>query len=121
MGIVFWLVVLALTLFILSRYRLSLPVATAAGAVILLLASLLGFLSGVAGAILVVLFIAVAVLFNVRALRHRFFSLPILKYVKVVLPPMSETVSWFARLGKARQLSRSPVDACRTGLRRWSG
>ena len=91
MGIVFWLVVLALTLFILSRYRLSLPVATAAGAVILLLATLLGFLSGVAGAILVVLFIAVAVLFNVRALRHRFFSLPILKYVKVVLPPMSET------------------------------
>ncbi|MGQ7844801.1 acyl-CoA dehydrogenase [Granulosicoccus sp. 3-233] len=91
MGIVFWLLVLALTLFILSRYRLSLPVATAAGAGILLLASLFGFLSGVVGAILVLVFIAVAVLFNVRSLRHRFFSLPILKYVKVVLPPMSET------------------------------
>lgn len=91
MGIVFWLVVLALTLFVLSRYRLSLPVATAAGAGILWVASMSGFLSGLAGGSLIVLFLAAAIVFNVRALRHRFFSLPILKYVRVVLPPMSDT------------------------------
>ncbi len=91
MGIIFWLAVLALTLFVLSRRRLSLPLASAAGVLILFLASALGFLSGVAGAVLVLLFLAVAILFNVRSLRHRYFSLPILKYVRKVLPPMSET------------------------------
>lgn len=91
MGIVFWLVVVALTLFLLSKYRPSLLLATAAGAGILLLASVAGFLSGVAGAIVIVLFLGAAVLFNVRPLRHRFFSLPILKYVREVLPPMSDT------------------------------
>lgn len=91
MGIIFWLAVLALTLFALSRYRPGLPLATAAGAGILLLAASSGFLSGIVGGLVVLLFLAAAVLFNVRALRHRFFSLPILKYVRVVLPPMSET------------------------------
>ncbi|ASJ74752.1 acyl-CoA dehydrogenase [Granulosicoccus antarcticus] len=91
MGIIFWLAVLALTLFVLSRHRLSLPVASVATVLVLLLASWLGFLSGVAGTILVLLLVAVGVLFNVRSLRHRFFSFPILKYVRAVLPPMSET------------------------------
>ncbi len=91
MGIIFWLAILALTLFVLSRHRLSLPVASVAGVLILLLASTLGFLSGIAGVVLVLLFLAVGILFNVRSLRHRFFSLPILKYVRKVLPPMSET------------------------------
>jgi len=91
MGIVFWLLVLALTLFVLTKFSLSLAVATFAGAVILLVAWMLGALSGFAGAIVVLLGIVAAVLFNVRSLRHKFVSTPLLKYVQAVLPPMSQT------------------------------
>lgn len=91
MGVLFWLVILALTLFVVSRHRLSLPIATIAGALILWLASAVGALSGFIGSIVVILAVIVAVLFNIRALRHRFVSLPVLKYVRAVLPPMSDT------------------------------
>ena len=91
MGIVFWLIVLALTLFVVSKVRLSLPVATIAGAVILFVASTFGMLAGFFGFVFVAIFVLVAVLFNVRPLRQRFVSLPVLKYVRAVLPPMSET------------------------------
>ncbi len=91
MGIIFWLLVLAVTLFVLSKFRLSLPVATFAGAMVLLVAWMFGALSGIAGAILVLVAIVAAVLFNVRSLRHKFVSLPLLKYVRAVLPPMSQT------------------------------
>lgn len=91
MGILFYLVVFALTLYVVSNYRLRLPVATAAGAGLLLLASALGVLGGLAGIILVLAFVAVAVLFNARSLRLKYISLPLLNYVKAILPPMSET------------------------------
>ena len=91
MGILFWLVILGLTLFLVSRTRFSLPVATAAGAAILFVAAKFGFLSGFFGVVLVLVFLAVTVVFNVRSLRHRLVSQPLLKYVRAVLPPMSET------------------------------
>jgi acyl-CoA dehydrogenase len=91
MGILFWLAVVGLILFVVSRYRLSLPVATFAGALLLLFSWELGMLSGIAGSILVLLVLAVSVLFNIRPLRHQFVSLPVLKYVRAVLPPMSTT------------------------------
>jgi acyl-CoA dehydrogenase len=91
MGILFWLAVVGLLLFVVSRYRISLPVATFGGAVLLLVSWKLGMLGGIAGSILVILGLAVAILFNVRPLRHRFVSLPVLKYVRAVLPPMSQT------------------------------
>ncbi|MFK8078055.1 MAG: acyl-CoA dehydrogenase [Granulosicoccus sp.] len=91
MGVVFWLVILALTLFVVSRHRLSLPVATVAGALVLWLAATIGALSGIFGSVVLILALAAAVLFNIRALRHRFVSLPVLKYVRAVLPPMSDT------------------------------
>lgn len=91
MGILFWLAVVGLSLFIVSRYRLSLPWATVAMAVLLLLSWKLGMLAGFAGTVLVLLFAAVSLLFNIRPLRHRFVSLPVLRYVRAVLPPMSDT------------------------------
>ncbi|MFK8079322.1 MAG: acyl-CoA dehydrogenase [Granulosicoccus sp.] len=91
MGIIFWLVVLAIALFTVSKTRLSLPVSTVLGAVILFVASEFGMLSGILGTAAVGAFIVIVVLFNVRPLRHRFVSLPVLKYVRAVLPPMSET------------------------------
>ena len=91
MSIVFWLAVAATALVLLARTRPSLPVATLAAGGVLLVASALGFLSGVLGTALVVLVAAAAMVTNVRPLRHRLFSLPLLKYVRAVLPPMSET------------------------------
>ncbi|MFK7891839.1 MAG: acyl-CoA dehydrogenase family protein, partial [Granulosicoccus sp.] len=91
MSILFWVAALGLTLYLVSRYRVSLPVATAGGAVVLLAAYLAGALSGVAGLALVIVCLAVALVFNVSAVRKRLISLPLLKYVKTVLPPMSET------------------------------
>ncbi|MBX2879423.1 MAG: acyl-CoA dehydrogenase [Granulosicoccus sp.] len=91
MSILFWLAVIGLILFLVSRTRISLEWATFGGAVILLIASLLGNLSGIVGALLVIVCIAVAVVFNVSALRKRLVSLPLLKYVRAVLPPMSDT------------------------------
>ena len=91
MGILFWLAVVGLILFVVSRYRLSLPVATFAGALLLWVSWTLGMLSGFFGTALILIVLAVSVLFNVRPLRHRFVSLPVLKYVRAVLPPMSDT------------------------------
>ena len=91
MGILFWLVVAAGTLYTLSKFRPSLPIATGAVGVVLFIAYLLGFLGGFFGGLLVLVAIVLAVLFNVRSLRHRFVSTPLLKYVKAVLPPMSDT------------------------------
>ena len=91
MAFLFWLVVAAGTLFTLSKLRPSLPIATCAGGVVLFVANMLGFLGGFFGGLLVLAGIVLAVLFNVRSLRHRFVSLPLLKYVRAVLPPMSDT------------------------------
>ena len=91
MGILFWLVVAAGTLYTLSKFRPSLPIATGAVGVVLFISFLLGFLGGFFGGFLVLVAIVLAVLFNVRSLRHRFVSTPLLKYVKAVLPPMSDT------------------------------
>jgi len=91
MGIIFWLAILALTLFVVSRHRISLLVATVAGAVLLFVASTFGMLSGFFGTLFVILCVAVALVFNIRPLRHRLVSLPVLKYVRAVLPPMSDT------------------------------
>ena len=111
MSIVFWLAVAATALVLLARTRPSLPVATLAAGGVLLVASALGFLSGVLGTALVVLVAAAAMVTNVRPLRHRLFSLPLLKYVRAVLPPMSETertaieagtVWWEAELFRGR-------------------
>jgi len=91
MGIVFWLAVAVATLVLLARTRPRLVVATIAGGAVLIIAALFGWLGGVAGTALVVAFVALAVLFNVTSLRRRFVSLPLLKYVRAVLPPMSDT------------------------------
>lgn len=91
MGIIFWLVVLGLTLLAVSKVRFSLPVATILGAAILFVASVFGMLSGFFGTVFTLVFIVAAVIFNIRSLRQRFVSLPILKYVRAVLPPMSDT------------------------------
>ncbi len=91
MGIIFWLCVLGVTLFVVSKNRLSVAVATGAGALILLVAYLLGTLSGIAGTAFTALSLCVAVVFNLRPLRQKIVSLPLLKYVRAVLPPMSDT------------------------------
>ncbi len=91
MGIIFWLAVLAVTLFTVSKVRLGLAAATAAGAVILFVAYWLGMLSGIVGTLFVAVSLGVAVVMNLPPLRQKLVSLPVLKYVRAVLPPMSDT------------------------------
>lgn len=91
MGIIFWLVVAGLTLGVLARFRLDLPMALGAAALVLIVATLAGFLSGLAGLLVLIVFIGVGLVFGVRSLRHRLVSQPLLKYVRSALPPMSDT------------------------------
>ncbi len=91
MGIIFWLAVVALTLFVVAKIRLSLLVATLAGFAILIIAALFGMLGGFFGGLLTVVAIIAAVIFNIRVLRQKIVSTPVLQYVRAVLPPMSET------------------------------
>lgn len=91
MGAIFWLAVLAAAAYFLATFSPSLMIATIAGAAVLLVASVFGFLGGFIGVILVLLFIAAAVIFNVRDIRMKLVSSPMLSYVQKVLPPMSNT------------------------------
>ncbi len=88
---VFWIAVVLVTVVVLAKRRPSLPVFTAGAAVLAVAAWVAGFLAGPVGVVLTLAGVAAAVLFNVRSLRHRFVSLPLLKYVRAVLPPMSDT------------------------------
>ncbi len=90
-GFLFWLAVAAGTLAWLALARPRLTIFTGAAFGVLLLAGALGTLAGPAAVVLWVLFLAGAALFNVPSLRHRFVSLPVLGYVRAVLPPMSDT------------------------------
>jgi len=91
MGFLFWFAVVAVATYLLATFKATLLAATVVGAVGLLIANAFGFLGGFFGGLLVVLFIAAAVLFNVRSLRMKFVSSPFLDYVRKVLPPMSNT------------------------------
>ena len=91
MGIIFWLAVVSLTLFVIAKVRLSLPIATLAGFAVLFIASQFGMLGGFFGGLLTIAAIIAAVIFNVRALRQKIVSAPVLRYVRAVLPPMSDT------------------------------
>ncbi len=91
MGLVFWLVVFALTLFIVARMRVSLVAFSIAAAVVLLVARASGWLPGTFGLLVLALAVALGVVFNVRSIRHKVVSTPLLKYVRAVLPPMSDT------------------------------
>ncbi len=90
-AVLFWIVVAAATLVLLAKARPGLLVFSVGAAVVGVVAWSLGFLGGATGVILTLLAIGAAVLFNTRSLRHRFVSLPLLKYVRAVLPPMSDT------------------------------
>jgi acyl-CoA dehydrogenase len=91
MGLIFWVVVFGVALFALARYKISLPVFTLAAGVVLLVARTAGWLPGAFGVAIIALAVIAAVIFNVRSIRHKLVSTPLLKYVRAVLPPMSDT------------------------------
>ena len=90
-GILFWLVVILGSAYLIATLRPNLLTGTIAAGVIALVAWVFGFLSGAIGIVLTLVGIAIAVLFNVTSLRQKFVSKPLLNYVNKVLPPMSET------------------------------
>jgi len=58
---------------------------------VLLVARMSGWLPGVFGLVVIVLAVAAALIFNIRSVRHKLVSTPLLNYVRAVLPPMSDT------------------------------
>ena len=87
----FWLCTAVLTLVVLANVRPSLIAFTAGAAAITLLAWATGALAGVVGVLVTLVALAAALVFNVPALRKPLVSHPLLRYVRAVLPPMSDT------------------------------
>jgi len=91
MGLLFWIVVVGFTLFWVSKYRPNLRIFTIAAGIVALVGIVTGWLSGLLGFLALLVFAVVLLIFNMPALRHKLVSTPLLKYVRAVLPPMSET------------------------------
>jgi len=91
LALLFWSAVVLVSAYCIATFRPALLPSTIIAALVALVAWRFGFLAGAIGVVLTLAAIAVAVLFNVEPLRKRFVSTPLLKYVKAVLPPMSET------------------------------
>jgi len=90
-ALVFWLGTAAVLLVVLANTRPSLPAFTGATLGVTVLAWALGTLSGPIGALVSLVVVAAALLFNLTALRRSLVSQPLLRYVRAVLPPMSDT------------------------------
>jgi len=87
----FWLFVAAAVPVALALARPSLPGATLAGALVVGVAWAVGALAGTLGTIVTMIILAAALVSNVAALRRPLVSLPLLRYVRSALPPMSDT------------------------------
>ena len=90
MTILFWLLIILAATFVLANFSQTLLSIT-----VVIGAALLGFfLTGlglVTTLVLALIFAAVAILLNVSSLRKKLLTGPLLKYVRAVLPPMSQT------------------------------
>ena len=90
MTILFWLLIILAATFVLANFSQTLLSIT-----VVIGAALLGFfLTGlglVPTLVLALIFGAVAILLNVSSLRKKLLTGPLLKYVRAVLPPMSQT------------------------------
>ena len=89
--LLFWLLIILISAYLIATLKPGLLPATVIAAMVILVAWRFGFLAGAIGVVLTLAAIAVAVIFNVEPLRKKLVSSPLLKYVKAVLPPMSDT------------------------------
>lgn len=90
MTLLVWLLALGGLAFGLARAKWSFSIWSLVLGGALILLTLFGFLGVVAGSIIWVLFVLLA-LMNVSSLRIKFLSKPMFAYIKKVLPPMSDT------------------------------
>lgn len=91
LGLLFWAVVALGAAYAIPRFKPTLPVASVIAALVIIVAWRYGFLSGVIGALVTLVALAIGVVFNVEPIRKKLVSKPLLDYVKAVLPPMSDT------------------------------
>lgn len=85
------LVIVVFGVFLLANAATGLATITAVFAAMLLGLTLLGVVSGVVGGLVWLALIGGAVVMNVPAVRQRIVTVPLLRYVRAVLPPMSQT------------------------------
>ncbi len=91
MTIIFCLLILLALTFALAKFAHTLKAITAVFGVALLAFTLIGAVSGFVGAAVWLTLIGVAVIMNVASIRQKILTVPLLGYVRAVLPPMSQT------------------------------
>ena len=91
MTLLLCLVLVFVGVFLLANYARNLASITAVFALVLLGFTLLGVVGGFIGGLLWLGLIAAAVVMNVPSIRQKLLSVPLLRYVRAVLPPMSQT------------------------------
>ncbi len=91
MTILIWILIFLAMIYYLANFKQTLKSISIAIAVAMLALTIAGAVSGWVGAIVWLVLIAVAVVMNVESVRQRFLSAPLLRYVRAVLPPMSQT------------------------------
>ncbi len=91
MGFIIWLAVIVAAFYTLARIELSLQAWTAITGGALLLLGMSGLLAFLPGVILWAAFLLVLLPMNFPPVRQRLLVAPMLKYIRKVLPPMSDT------------------------------
>ncbi len=86
-----WLLILLVSVYILASFRHSLASITAVFTGALVCFTLTGTTGPVVGAVIWIAFAVLAVGLNLPVIRQRVLSGPLLRYVRAVLPPMSQT------------------------------
>ncbi len=91
MGWLVWTAIIFTGLIVLARGQASFRVWTVAIGGVLILVSFTGFLALFPGLILWGAFLLIITPLNITPLRRKYFSDPVLAYIRRILPPMSET------------------------------
>ncbi|OED38930.1 acyl-CoA dehydrogenase [Chromatiales bacterium (ex Bugula neritina AB1)] len=91
MTILFGILIFLAMIYYLANFQQTLKTISIAVAVGMVALTLVGVVSGWVGVVIWLLLIAIAVVMNVESIRLQVLSAPLLRYVRAVLPPMSQT------------------------------
>ncbi len=85
------IVIVLVSIFLLANFASNIAAITGIFALAMVALTLIGVVGGFFGGLLWLGLIAVGAVMNIPSLRQRFLSVPLLRYVRAVLPPMSQT------------------------------
>lgn len=85
------IVIVLVSIFLLANFASNIAAITGIFALAMVALTLIGVVGGFFGGLLWLGLIAVGAVMNIPSLRQRLLSVPLLRYVRAVLPPMSQT------------------------------